>query len=289
MHNPTILIVDDTETNIDILVELLEEYNLLVALNGPDALALLEENSVDLVLLDIMMPGMDGYDVCAKIKADEKSAQVPVIFITAKSDEESIEKAFDMGGVDYVTKPFKPKELLARVKSQIKIQTLIDELYTMATRDFMTGIYNRRSYFQKGSELLEKAKKEHTPFSVMMLDLDHFKKINDTYGHDIGDAVIKSFTQTASKFLDGHIFGRIGGEEFAVALNLSPEESFAVAQQIRQNIEAIEIIEEMKLRFTVSIGIASMQSTDQNIDQIMKVADEKLYKVKSTTRNRVEA
>ncbi len=124
MLNKTILIVDDTIVNLDILVELLSDYDVIDTTNGKDALGILKEESVDLILLDIMMPEMDGFEVCKRLKENKKTKNIPVIFITAMTDEESIEKAYDIGGVDYVTKPFKPKELLARVRTQFHLKDL---------------------------------------------------------------------------------------------------------------------------------------------------------------------
>jgi signal transduction histidine kinase len=127
-NSATILVVDDTETNIDILIELLSDYNVAVALNGERAIKIANKKKIDLILLDIMMPIMDGYETCRRLKLDDKTKDIPIIFITAKVDEKSIENGYDVGGIDYITKPFKPKELIARVKTQLKLKSLIDNL-----------------------------------------------------------------------------------------------------------------------------------------------------------------
>ena len=175
----TILIVDDTKTNIDILLELLSDnYDVLVALNGKSAIEIVKEDKIDLILLDIMMPEMDGFEVCEILKADTKLQDIPIVFITANVDEDSIERAYEIGGADYVTKPFRPRELLARVKLQLENKCLLEELRFIASYDEMTGIYNRREFFRLSKAEFKKNKKD---LSAVMIDIDKFKNVNDTY------------------------------------------------------------------------------------------------------------
>ena len=144
----TLLLVDDEKINIDILLGLLgEHYDILVALDGYTAIEILQENKIDLILLDILMPDFDGYEVCKKIKEDQSIKNIPIIFITASTDEDSIEQAYEAGGLDYITKPFKPRELLVRIKTQLKVKALIEHLDYIGSYDQMTGIYNRRKFF----------------------------------------------------------------------------------------------------------------------------------------------
>ena len=285
-EKPTILIVDDTKENISILLSLLDKYDLLVALNGKKALKLVGKNEIDLILLDIMMPEMDGYEVCRILKSNPDTKDIPILFITAKTDEDSIEKAYDAGGVDYVTKPFKPKELTSRIKTHLKMHRMLKSLEFFATRDFMTGIYNRRKFFELGSELFDKSDKL---FAVMM-DIDKFKLINDNYGHPFGDSVIKSVTKTISQNIwDGSIFGRLGGEEFAILCEADSME------EVRQRIESIrKLIEHSEekyknevVKFTISNGIAQKRLNNDTIDKLLKRADDALYEAKGTGRNRV--
>ncbi len=285
-NKPTILIVDDTKENINILLSLLDDYDLLVALNGKKALKLVDKNKIDLILLDIMMPGMDGYEVCKILKSNSDTKDIPILFITAKTDEDSIEKAYDVGGVDYVTKPFKPKELTSRIKTHLNLCSMLKSLEFLATRDFMTGIYNRRKFFELGNELFDKS---DSLFAVMM-DIDKFKLINDNYGHPFGDIVIKSITKTISQNLsDGSIFGRLGGEEFAILCEADSME--AVKQKIEKIRKSIEKSEEKYkntiVKFTISNGIAKKHRNDDTIDKLLKRADEALYEAKGTGRNRV--
>jgi len=183
MENRTILVVDDTISNLDILIELLHDYDVIDATNGKDALEIAEEEEIDLILLDIMMPDMDGYETCQKLKSNSTTKNIPIIFITAKSDEDSIEKAYEIGGIDYVTKPFKPKELLARVNRELQLQDLQKQLKLLASTDPMTTLYNRRFFTNIASHLLDLAKRDKKTISIVMIDIDKFKTVNDTYGH----------------------------------------------------------------------------------------------------------
>jgi len=196
MENKTILIVDDTVANLDILGELLKKYDVIDATNGEDALEILEDEKVDLILLDIMMPDMDGYEVCSRLKNNSNTKDIPIIFITAKTDEDSIEKAYEIGGIDYVTKPFRPKELLARVKRELQLQELQSELKLLASTDPMTKLYNRRYFTKMAEHTLDLVKREKKDLSIIMLDIDKFKNVNDTYGHQVGDDVIIELANT---------------------------------------------------------------------------------------------
>ena len=285
----TILIVDDTETNIDILLEILDdEYDILVSLDGRGALEIVEEESVDLILLDIMMPEMDGYEVASILKSQESTKDIPVVFITAKTDEDSIEKAYESGGIDYITKPFKPRELTARVRTQIKLKDLMDHLEYIASYDSMTGIYNRRKFF----ELAEKEFKERAEnlFGVM-IDIDKFKDVNDKYGHPLGDKVIKAVTGVISQEVSrSSIFGRIGGEEFAIVCHAPSRESILERlEKIRLAVSNLEIKSEdgTLVRCTISEGFSENNSSIKNLDNLLKEADIALYEAKGTGRNKV--
>ena len=300
MINKNILLVDDTETNIDILIGLLgDTYEVLVALDGQSALEIVNEERVDLILLDIMMPIMDGYEVCQRLKAEESTKNIPIIFITAKTDEDSIEKAYDIGGVDYVSKPFKPRELLARVKNQLDIQILIkdleeskEELKLLAATDPMTKLYNRRYFSEVSQNILEISKRDKDDISVIMLDIDKFKNINDTYGHQVGDEVIIELSNKLKELQrKSDVVCRYGGEEFIILLpNTSIDGAKMVAQNIRVDIESIVVYLEQnkELRFTVSLGVSQIDIINEtNIEASLKRADDAMYEAKQTGRNKV--
>lgn len=285
----TILIVDDTEANIDILVELLsKDYDVAVALDGKAALEALKESSVDLVLLDIMMPHLDGYEVCKTLKKDENLQDIPVIFITAMDDEKSIQRAYEVGGIDYITKPFKPLELMARVATQLKVKALIEHLEYISSHDEMTGVYNRRKFFELAQKRYLEDKNE---LYAVMIDIDNFKKINDTYGHQEGDAVIKFVASTIAHNLDKDaIFARIGGEEFAIVCSSKSSKSVEeMILSIAKKIENFTLVTKnaQNISFTISQGIAKYESSCKTLDELLKKADMALYEAKGNGKNRV--
>jgi len=267
-NKSTILIVDDTETNIDILLGLLGDYDVAVATDGQSALDIIKEDDIDLVLLDIMMPDMDGYDVCKELKGSQKN--IPVIFITARTDEDSIEKAYDVGGDDYITKPFKPRELIARVKTQLKLKELIHHLDYIGSYDQMTGIYNRRKFFQLAHDKFDNGV---GALYAIMIDIDKFKQVNDNYGHATGDEVIKKVTKTIADALPVNaIFGRLGGEEFAIVTNsLSYKNIQLKIEEIRKLIEELEVKSDSGeiIKFTISEGVSKSTIETKNLDELL--------------------
>jgi len=288
----TILVVDDTKTNLNILIELLgDDYDIIAATSGKMAFELIDEEKVDLILLDIMMPDMDGYDVCKNLKNNPKTKDIPIIFLTAKSDEDSIEKAYDIGGSDYVTKPFRPKELMARVKRELQLVALQNELKFLASTDPMTKLYNRR-YFTKVSEhIMDLSVRKDEDISVIILDIDNFKLVNDTYGHKAGDQVIISLANLLrSHQRKSDIVCRFGGEEFVILLPNTPlEGAQIVAQKIRSSVEEDSLkIENHNISYTVSIGVSKVDtSSEKNIEKALNRADDGLYRAKHNGRNQV--
>ena len=281
----TILVVDDTKINIDILLRILgRKYDIVVAANGLIALEVVKKESISLILLDIVMPEMDGYETCRQLKNNPKTAIIPVIFTTINVDEQSIETAYEVGGIDYITKPFKPKEILARVKTQLELRCLIDSLEFLATHDELTGIYNRRKFF----ELAELQFQQQQPLFATMIDIDHFKAINDEFGHPVGDKVIKSIVYEIQQAKCSRaILGRLGGEEFALICQTETiEKALESVEKIRLGVAQLFIeIEGKKIYPTISCGIAQKQASMDSIDQLLKSADEALYEAKGKGRN----
>lgn len=284
-----ILVVDDTKININILVELLGDvYDVVVALDGYTALNILEEEKVDLILLDIMMPDMDGFEVAKRIQNNSELKNIPIIFITAKTDEDSIEEAYELGGSDYITKPFKPKELLAKLTREFKLQDTIKDLEYLSSYDQMTGILNRRKFFELGEKLFQY--NSNTLYAVM-IDIDKFKTINDNYGHFIGDKVIKCVTATIKQQLTKNaIFGRLGGEEFAILFDLPMFEDIQKdMESLRKLIEEQSVFtdDNIEIKFTISQGISQKTKDTKSLDHLLKQSDDALYEAKGTGRNRV--
>lgn len=284
----TILIVDDNEFNIEVLLDLLHMYDLVVATDAKSAFEVLKNEDVDLILLDIMMPEIDGYEACRIIKSNDETKDIPIIFATAKVDEESIQKAYESGGVDYVIKPFKALELLARVRTHLKLSSVIKNLKYISSYDEMTGIYNRRKFFELASKSFVENK--GTLFAIM-IDIDNFKFINDKYGHHTGDKVIKKVAKIISSEIDeSFIFGRVGGEEFAIVCNkLSNDEILESMEKVRTLVESSTLYSDYgdKIKVTISKGIASASKDTISLDSLLKQADVALYEAKNTGRNRV--
>ena len=283
----TILVVDDAVSNIDMLLVILKDYDVIPVTSGEEALSLLDEEIVDMILLDIMMPVMDGFEVCLNLKANDATKEIPVIFITARNDVESIEKAYDVGGVDYVTKPFRPRELLARVKTHLHLREVIHRLDYLATHDSLTGLYNRRKFFELAQQLYNA--KSDGVFAVM-IDIDHFKRINDRHGHHSGDLVLKAITKSIRDLLPADsIFGRVGGEEFAALINAyNLDEVKQLIEKIRITVSEliISIRDGANLSCTISSGAAQTGEDITSLDDLLKKADDALYEAKGSGRNR---
>jgi diguanylate cyclase (GGDEF)-like protein len=290
----TILAVDDTKSNLNILLELLgEEYDLLLALNGSMALDILQEERVDLILLDIVMPNMDGFTLCKILKDDILTKDIPIIFLTSSADDSSIERAYDVGGSDYITKPFGPKELRARVRRELHIQDLQSKLKDLALKDSMTQLHNRRYFDQSSKELLDLSVQKDEPLSLFILDIDKFKRINDTYGHSVGDMTIIYLAKILKSFQREYdVVCRFGGEEFVMLLpNTDKNSAYTIANRLREDIESssLDIGEDKPLKFTVSIGVDSVDTTLKNpIDRALSNADSALYVAKESGRNIVK-
>jgi len=283
-----ILIVDDIELNLKFLQMLLaEDYEIIAESKATNVMELAKKVQPDLILLDVIMPEKNGFEVCSMLKQDRLTKQIPVIFVTSQSSEEFIVKGYEIGAVDYVTKPYKVLELRAKIKTHLKIKSLISKLEYMATHDMMTGIFNRREFFRLAKENFERNRDN---LFVVMIDIDNFKKINDNFGHSVGDKVIKQFANIVRDNIECHsIFGRIGGEEFGLICYAQSQE---IVQQrlenIRQIIEKNTIISKDKeVKFTVSIGFVKVTDEYQNIDEALKAADQNLYKAKDNGKNRI--
>ncbi len=280
-----ILIVDDNPVNIDVLVDLLDEYELHVSLNGANALALLQEQEIDLILLDVMMPEMDGFDVAAHLKNDPALKDIPILFLTAKEDDESIEKAFALGAADYLVKPFRPRELRARVATHLKLAEQFKALHYAANFDYLSGARNRRSFFEAITRYVTDDFLGRL-FAVM-IDIDRFKGINDRYGHASGDRVIKALSAVVQEQMDDEaLFARMGGEEFAVILLGDCDDALAWSEALRRKIEQCEI-DNGAIRFSISCGISCWSERGMSVDQLLDTADKALYEAKESGRNRV--
>lgn len=283
----TILAVDDKKENLDVILDILEDFDVIPVTSGSKALEIIEEENISLILLDIVMPEMNGYEVCAKLKSDPRTASIPIIFATAKTDENSISQAYAAGADDYVSKPLKRSEVIARVQTQLRLKKTIEELEHLASRDTMTGAYNRRKFFELSRPIFQSAKED---VYLAMLDIDHFKKVNDTFGHDAGDMVIKHVAKSIYEILpESSIFARIGGEEFVVlCTGITAERISELFERIKNTIALSRIDHNgHTIDVTISTGLVSKSDSMHSIDDLLKQADLALYDAKNSGRNQV--
>ncbi|WP_292661909.1 diguanylate cyclase [Nitratifractor sp.] len=283
--------MDDEVVNLDILAELLDRFDVIDVTSGEEALEVLAKEKIDLILLDILMPGMDGYEVCRTIKADKSLRHIPVIFITSKNDDLSIEHAYEIGASDYITKPFRHRELVARVGNALRIQELQEELRLLASIDPMTRLYNRRYFTTMADKILKLARREKNPLSLAILDIDRFKRINDTYGHLAGDRVITALSEKLmSRYRESDLLCRFGGEEFVILMpNTELDVAALLAERTRKEVEKLQVPYNGKtISMTVSIGVSQVDlENEETLDPVLKRADDALYIAKKQGRNQV--
>ncbi len=283
-----ILVVDDNVANLDILVELLNDYDVRAALSGISALESVQDELPDLIFLDIAMPDMDGFEVCKRLKSNPKTASIPIIFLSASSDSKTIVKGFELGGVDYIVKPYNVKEVIARLHTHLKLQYAIKKLDRLAFTDHLTGISNRRRFFTTASKLFVQAKTKAIPMHLMVIDIDNFKQINDTYGHNEADMLLKQFAkQIRDRFSSNALCARLGGDEFAIfVLNLSQQQALEQAEKLCQTSANLRVGTKENIEFTVSIGLVEAVSSIKTLDDLVAQANINLQEAKSV-KNRV--
>ncbi len=294
--NESVLIVDDAPENIAVLGELLRaEYTVRVATNGERALKIINSDyPPDLILLDVVMPGMDGYEVCRRVKSHPLTKEIPVIFITAKTGVADEVKGFEMGAVDYITKPFEPIIIKARIRTHLEVKRYRDLLVNNSYKDGLTGIPNRRRFDEYYSSMWTTAVNESFPLSVIMVDLDKFKLFNDYYGHLEGDECLTKVAQSLVLQLErqGDLFARYGGEEFVCLLpNANHEFAMRMAEKFRRHVLSLQIphansIEEKYI--TVSQGVDTMIPTTEMLPkELILRADQELFRAKNNGRNQI--
>lgn len=290
-----ILVVDDDKTNLALLNSILSpDYSIIVARDGHEALARVTESLPDLILLDVLMPGMNGFDVIKCLKNDPATRRIPVIFITGLDSEADEEKGLKLGAVDYIAKPFKEAIVRTRIRNHMQILHQMNVIERLGLLDPLTDIANRRSFDEHLPREWRSAMREKQPLSLLMMDVDNFKIYNDTHGHPQGDVLLKHIArhiQTAAARRPRDIAARIGGEEFIV---LCPDTDHAgaleVAEQLRSAVEQQRVLAFNRglTAATISIGVATIVPTEtDDIDAFVKLADERLYAAKAAGRNKV--
>lgn len=293
---PRVLVVDDSALIRAILVASLEEqgYAVVEAEDGAEALEVCTVDPPDVVLLDVVMPGLSGLDVLDRLQASPELLHVPVVCLTGRSDVTDIVEAMDRGAHDYLRKPFETSELLARLSSALRVKRLSDELRTrnaelerVSRTDGLTGLLNRRAVEELLHAQLAHAARHDLPLSVLMVDLDEFKKVNDTFGHAAGDRVLVEVSARLRAFLrEGDHFGRWGGEEFLAVLPLTAgPAALLLAERLCDTVAAHPVLLPDGTLLPVGVSIGACGST-RDEEALLRRADDALYRAKATGRGR---
>ncbi|MBF0098087.1 MAG: diguanylate cyclase [Magnetococcales bacterium] len=303
-HLPHLLIIDDDRDAALLLHTILKgEGTLSTADGGLAGLAMVQEKFPDLILLDADMPQISGFEVCAALKADPRLAKIPVIFVTGCADVASETRALQLGAVDFISKPFSPLVVKARVRNHLLLKQHIDSLQQLAAIDGLTGIANRRSFDEALEMEWRRAARRGEPLALMLLDVDFFKRYNDHYGHPAGDLCLRHIAQVLSTVAQrpGDLAARYGGEEFAIlAPNTHLEAIYHLAEELCERVRQLQLPHErseVAPWVTVSIGVCSVlvpgdgsTGSGRPVDSplsLVQAADRGLYRAKQAGRNRV--
>ena len=291
---PTILVVDDMTTTLLLLHDLLKDtYEVKIAKSGTKALEILDApNDIDLILLDVEMPDINGYDVCKRIKNNETIKNIPIIFITGRTSQEDEEYGLNLGAIDYITKPFNKAIVKLRIKNYLDLKIKNDMLEKLSMYDGLTNIRNRRYFDETFEKTFSEIKRDKKSLAVLMIDIDFFKPYNDNYGHGQGDETLRKVAKALEKTIKraSDFVARYGGEEFVILLkDINKDGVEAVANNLLNAIRELKITHEfskIENYVTVSIGVSYYNSSSDitKLELLLK-ADETLYNVKNSGRN----
>ena len=291
---PTILAVDDMTTTLLLIHDLLKDtYEVKIAKSGTKALEILESpNDIDLILLDIEMPDINGYDVCKRIKNNETIKNIPIIFITGRTSQEDEEYGLNLGAIDYITKPFNKAIVKLRIKNYLDLKIKNDMLEKLSMYDGLTNIRNRRFFDETFEKTFSEIKRDKKSLAVLMIDIDFFKPYNDNYGHGQGDETLRKVAKALEKTIKraSDFVARYGGEEFVILLkDINKDGVEAVANNLLNAVRELKITHEfskIENYVTVSIGVSYYNSSSDitKLELLLK-ADETLYNVKNSGRN----
>ncbi|MET1257133.1 diguanylate cyclase [Aliikangiella maris] len=276
-RKPIVLLVDDMPANIKILADCLsDQYRIKVATDGYKCLSIANSNDKpDLILLDIEMPELNGHEVCRRLKQSVETANIPVIFVTAKSENRDEEKGFKIGAVDYITKPIHPAIVKARVATHIILKLQKDELSYMINRDQLTRLYNRQYFLKLAYKKLARSIQHERDLSIIIIDIDDFNQINEQYGLTVGDNVIKNVASILTQHCGKEdIAARYTGEEFIILVEeCNLQMASDKAENIRQSVAAAT---PGGLDITVSVGVAQINLNSSSFEQALKKASKAL-------------
>lgn len=291
---PCLLVVDDQPINIQALYRIFApDHRVLMATSGAKALMLCKEDPPDLVLLDVVMPKMDGHEVCARLKEDEATRNIPVIFVTSHTDADEETKGLELGAVDFIAKPVNPAVVRARVRTHLTLKAQSDLLRQMVFIDGLTGVANRRCFDERLNTEWRRAARSALPLALLMLDVDHFKRFNDRYGHQAGDECLREVASAIKSGLrrPGDLVARYGGEEFVCILpGTDLDGALAVGVGIEQRVRGLRIEHadsDVSDAVTLSVGVAvSLPDRDGDPTRLLALADAQLYRAKHSGRGR---
>lgn len=294
-RRPKLLVVDDQPVNIQALYQVFAaDYQVFMATSGAQALQVCRDKLPDLVLLDVVMPGIDGYEVCAQLKADGALRDIPVIFVTAHDDEAAETHGLDVGAVDFISKPINPRVVRARVKTHVTLKQQSDLMRQMVFIDGLTGVFNRRYFDERLASEWRRAARNKAPLSLIMIDVDFFKRYNDRYGHLAGDDCLRQVAGALRAQLKrpGDVVARYGGEEFACLLTETDlPGTIEVARKLEQAVRALRIahaVSDVADVVTTSLGAAAdFPGVLSDWGSLLALADEQLYAAKTGGRGRV--
>lgn len=289
---PTILIVDDEIINIHSLARILRDTaRLCFAKSGNQALQMAKKLQAEIILLDVMLPDLSGFEVCKQLKNDPDSSRSSVVFITALDKTAEEARGLRLGALDYITKPFNPTIVRMRVQNLLNLTMAYRKLEELSTTDFLTGVFNRRYLVEIANTELKRHQRHNKNTSILMIDIDHFKQINDKYGHSVGDRALQHLVRLCRKNLRNEdIFARYGGEEFCVIL---PETDAATsndtAERLRQTIKNNPMeFDEQLVHMTISIGLSGVYPNENDdFNYWIERADQALYQAKRNGRDQV--
>ena len=290
----SVLIVDDSALIRMKLADILKtDYKVYMAEDGTSALLKANEFFPDLILLDVVMPGMNGFDVLAALKKSKKTRDIPVVFITGATNSDDEIKGLAAGAADYICKPLNDTIVTLRVRQQIRMLNLFRKVEQLSMSDQLTNLPNRRSFEQRIQEEWKRSTRDQTPLSILVVDIDNFKDYNDMYGHQQGDAILQEAAKTLSRVLKrpGDFSARWGGEEFVILLcNTDTKGAIEIAEQVRGAIETTMLLapDGKPTSITVSVGVNTRTAGGSStIDEFISKADKALYEAKGKGRNKV--
>ena len=294
-RRPCLLVVDDQPVNIQALYQAFAaDHQVLMATGGEQALALCASQQPDLVLLDVVMPGIDGHEVCRRLKADLATCDIPVIFVTAHSDEAAETLGLALGAVDFISKPVNPAIVRARVRTHLTLKAQSDLLRQWVYIDGLTGVHNRRHFDERLAAEWGRAVRNGTPLSVVLLDVDFFKRYNDLYGHQAGDDCLRQLAATLKSCMKrpGDLLARYGGEEFVCLLpDTDLPGSLDLAAQLATAVAGLGLphaASDVAKVVTMSLGVCTKRdSAVGSAAALLREADAQLYIAKSRGRHQL--